>query len=185
MGGGGVSGSQKNQAAGQLTNLSGTATGNMGQQYQTATAAGKQVTPFYASEMTGGLPFYRQMTDYSGGDIAQAFAPARGQILRQTNQYANMPSGYRDALLNNLNAAQARSFDSSLRQAMMANQMAKQQGAAGLTGEQQIAGNEALGYGSLGAGASSSILQAPQKPSVWGTIGGLAMQGLGTAAQFA
>ena len=184
MGGGGVSGGQKNAAAGQLSTLGGGALGNMNQLQTGANQAGGQATGFFQNEMANGLPQYRAMTDYAGGDIAQSFAPARGAILRQTNQYANMPSGYRDALLNNLNAQQARTYDSSMRQAIMANQMAKQQGAAGLQGEQQIGGNQALGYGQLGAGANQAILQAPQKPSIWGTLGGMALQGAQTAAMF-
>lgn len=184
MGGGGVSGGQKNAAAGGLAGTAGTAQQNQQQLQAGANQAGGQATGFYGNEMVNGLPQYRAMTDYAGGDIAQSFAPARGQILRQTNQYANQPSGYRDALLNNLNASQARAYDSSMRQAIMANQMAKQQGAAGLTGEQQIGQNAALGYGQLGAGANQAILNAPQKPSVWGTLGGLALQGAQTAAMF-
>ena len=68
---------------------------------------------------------------------------------------------------------------------MMANEMAKQQGAAGLQGQEQIAGNQALQYGGLGAQANQALLGAPQKPSVWGTLGGLAMQGLKTGAAIA
>jgi hypothetical protein len=185
MGGGGVSGAQKNQAAGQLSGLGGTAQTNMGQQYGQMQQNQQQVTPFYQNQMKTGLPFYRSMTDYSGGDVARAFAPARADILRRTSQMTNMPSGYRDALLNNLNAQQGTAFDSQLRQAMMANQMAKEQGAAGLQGQEQIAGGQGLGYGQLGAGANQAILQAPQKPSVWGTLGGLAMQGMKTAGAIA
>lgn len=184
MGGGGASGGQKNTAAQNLTTLGGTGMENMSQMGQTANQLGAQAAAGYGNLAANGLPQYRALTDYGGGDVAQSFAPARGAILRQTNQYANMPSGYRDALLNNLNAQQARAYDSNMRQNIMANQMAKQQGLAGLQGEQQIYGNEALGYGGLGAGASQSILQAPQKPSLWGTLGGLAMQGAQTAAMF-
>jgi len=181
MGGGGVSGSQKNRAAGQLSGLGGTAQDRMNQQYAQMQGTQGQVTPFYTGRMNNGLPFYRNLTDYNSGAIAQAFAPARADIYRRTGQYTNMPSGYRDALINNLNAQQGRAFDSSLTQAMMANEMAKQQGAAGLMGQEQFAGNQALQYGGLGAGANQAILNAQQKPSVWGTLGGLGMQGLKTA----
>jgi hypothetical protein len=136
--------------------------------------------------MTGGLPYYRNLTDYGGGTIAQAFAPARADILRRTSAYGtNMPSGYRDALLTNLGSQQARAFDSNLTQAMMANEMAKQQGAAGVQGQQQIAANQALGYGSQGAQANEAVLQGPKKPSMWGTLGGMVQSGLQTAAAFA
>ena len=179
MGGGGVSGGQKSAAAGNLAGIGTTATGNMGLQ-GASTAIGNQVTPFYASRMTGGLPFYRNLTDYAGGNVAQAFAPQRAAILRSTSQQSNQPSGYRDALLANLGAQQARAFDSTLTQAQMANEAAKQQGAAGMTGEQQIYGGQALGYGGLGAQANQAILQAPQAPSIWGTLGGAAIGGAAT-----
>lgn len=183
MGGGGVSGAQKNAAAGQLSGIGSTAAGNMGTQQQAATAAAQPATAFYANQMRTGLPFYRNLTDYSGGNIARAYAPQYGAVMRSTSGYGtNTPSGYRDALMNNLRGQQAGAFDQQLTQAQMANQMAKQQGAAGLTGEQQIAQNAALGYGGLGAGANQAILQAPQKPSIWGTLAGA---GLGAAQAFA
>lgn len=182
MGGGGVTGAQKNQAAAGQAGIAGTAGGNMGTQNAQFTADQGGATNFYNNQMTQGLPFYRNLTDYSSGTTAQAFAPQRAAILRQTNQYANMPSGYRDALLTSLGAQQGRAFDQSLTQNMMANYLAKQQGAAGLTGQQQLAGNQALGYGGLATGANQSILQAPQAPSTLGTIGGLALGGLQAAS---
>jgi hypothetical protein len=136
----------------------------------------QQLNPFYQGRMMNGLPFYRNLTDYNAGNIAQAFAPARADIFRRTSQYTNMPSGYRDMLINNLNAQQGRAFDSSLTQAMMMNEMAKQQGAAGLQGQEQIAGNQGLQYAGLGAQANQSLLGAPQKPTTAGTIGGMTMQ---------
>ena len=182
MGGSGASGGQRNQSAGNLTTMGTLGTGNMQDLNARAEALGSQVTPFYGSRMSGGLPFYPSLTNYQGGTIAQSFAPQYGAVLRNTSQYSNMPSGYRDALMNNLRAKQATAFDNSQVQAMMANEMAKQQGAAGLTGEQQIYGGQALGYGGLGAGASQAILNAPQRPGVLGTLGGLALGGLQTAA---
>lgn len=175
MGGGGVSGGQRSAAAGNLAGIGGTAAANMGLQ-NASTAAGQAATNFYQNRMNQGLPFYRDLTDYAGGNIARAFAPQYGAIARSTAQ-SNLPSGYRDALMNNLRAQQGTAFDSSLTQAMMANEAAKQQGAAGLTGEQQIYGNQALGYGGLGVGANQAILQAPQAPSIWGTLGGAAIGG--------
>jgi hypothetical protein len=185
MGGGGVTGGQKNAAASQMAGIGTNAGVKAQQQYGQMAGDQARTTGFYGNRMNNGLPFYRNMTDYSGGDIAQAFAPQRGQILRQTGTYSNQPSGYRDALMTSLGAQQGRAFDSSLTQAQMANEMAKQQGAAGLQGEQQLAGNQALGYGSLGANANQSILNAPQRPGVWGTLGGIARQGVQTAATMA
>jgi hypothetical protein len=185
MGGGGVSGAQKNTAAGNLAGTGTTGVQNQNQQYNLMRGAQTGTTGFYGGEMNNGLPFYRNLTDYGSGTVAQAFAPQRAALLRQTGTYSNLPSGYRDALMTNLGAQQGRAFDSTLTQAMMANQLAKQQGAAGMQGEQQIAGNTALGYGSLGAGANQALLNAPAKPTPWGTLGGLAMQGMQTAGQIA
>lgn len=179
-GGGGVTGGQVNKAAGNISDINTNSTGNMGQQYAISRSLQTPATNFYMNRMRNGLPFYRNLTDYNSGTVAQAFAPQRAAILRSTSQMTNLPSGYRQALLSSLGAQQGRAFDSTLTQAMMANEMAKQQGAAGVTGEQQIAGNEALGYGNLGAGTSQAIFGAPRKPTAWGTIGGVA-EGLGKA----
>jgi hypothetical protein len=185
MGGGGVSGAQKNTAAGNLANMATTATGNMNQQYGQGQQAGQAATGFFANRLANGLPGYRNMTDFSSGDIAQAYAPIRADLMRRTGGYTSTPSGYRDALFTNLGAQQGRAFDSTLMQARMANEMAKQQGAAGMQGEQQIAGNQALGYGSLGAGTNQSLLYGPSKPTAWGTVGGLLQQGMQTAGDLA
>ena len=67
----------------------------------------------------------------------------------------------------------------------MADEMARQQGAAGLMGQEQFAGGQSLGYGALGGNANQAILGGPQKPGVGGILGGLAMQGLKTASAFA
>lgn len=176
MGSGGVSGGQLNTAAGGQSSLAGTGVQNQQQQYGQFAGDQKAVTAFNTNRMNNGLPFYRNLTDYNAGTVAQAYAPARAQLLRNTSQYSNMPSGYRDALLNNLNSQQARTFDSTLSQSMMANELAKQQGMAGLQGEQQIAGNQALGYGGQALNANSSLFGGPRKTGVGGAIGG-AVQG--------
>lgn len=185
MGGGGATNKQVNTAVGGQTNLAQTGLANQQQQYQQGRADQTRTTGFFGNEMQNGMPYYRNMTDYAGGNTAQAFAPARGQLLRSTSQYQNLPSGYRDALMTNLNAQQGRAFDSQLMQAQIAQQQAKQQGAAGLTGEEQIAASQALGYGSQAGNANQSILNAPRKPTVAGTLGGAAYQGLKTASLFA
>jgi hypothetical protein len=176
-GGGGVSGGQKNTAAGNLAATGTTAGAQQNQQYNVMRGAQTGTTGFYGDEMKSGLPFYRNLTDYGSGTVAQAFAPQRAALLRQTGTYSNLPSGYRDALMTNLGAQQGRAFDSTLTQSMMANQLAKQQGAAGMQGQEQIAGNQALGYGSLGMGANNSLLYGPSRPTTLGTIGG-AVQGV-------
>ncbi|HEY1965412.1 MAG TPA: hypothetical protein VGG59_10800 [Acidobacteriaceae bacterium] len=181
--GGGPSGQQKNQAAEGLAGTASTSASNQQQQYNQMAANQQAATGFYRNQMQNGLPFYRNLTDYNAGNVAQAFAPQRAQMLRQIGTYSNLPSGYRDALMTNLNAQQGRTFDSSLTQAMMANEMAKQQGAAGMQGQQQLAGNMALGYGNMGAGANQALLQAPQRSGIGGMLGGLAGAGLGALGQ--
>lgn len=180
-GGGGVTGSQKNQAAGQLANISKYGYDTSSNWSQQGLNAANQVTPYYTNMMKQGLPFYNNLTDYASGANAQAFAPQRAALLRQTSQYSNLPSGYRNAMLTNLGAQQARSFDSTMTQNMMANQMAKNMGASGLTGQEQMANQNALGYLGVAGGAAGNILQAQQKPSTLGTIGGALM----SAAQIA
>jgi hypothetical protein len=185
MGRGGATASQASGAATGLAGLGGQALSDEQKQYMQMAQAQRGSQDFYQNQMQNGLPQYRAMTDYNKGNIAQAFAPQYGQVMRQTGAYSNQPSGYRDALMNNLRAQQGRAFDSSLNQAMMANQMAKQQGAAGLQGSQQIAGGQALGYGSMGAGANQSVLYGPQQTGLMGGIGGVLQQGLTSAGQLA
>lgn len=173
--GGGVSPDQANQAGKNLLGIGTTATGQQGQQQQTADVAGGYVTPFWRNQLMQGLPWYNAASDFAGGTTAQSFAPGRANILRQTSAMGtNTPSGYRAALLNNWNANQANAYDNSRTQLLMMNQQAKEQAAAGLQGQQQIAQNAALQYGNLGAGANQAILQAPQR-------GGI-LQGLAGAA---
>jgi hypothetical protein len=183
---GGVTGTQKNLAAGQLSQTATDASRDSADQSAIANNQGTQLSSFYGNRMNNGLPFYRSLTDYGGGNIAQAFAPVRGDIMRRTSQYGtNMPSGYRDALLTNLGAQQGRAFDSTLTDAMMANEQAKQFGASGISGQQQLAANRALAYKNLGANADQSIISAQQKPSTWGTIAGGVQQGLKAATMLA
>lgn len=172
--GGGVDPNQVNRAGGNLLNIGGTATTGMGTQQQAADVAAGYVTPYWKNQLYQGLPWYKAATDFAGGTTAQAFAPGRANILRQTSTYANTPSGYRDALLTNWNANQANAYDNSRTQLLMMNQQAKEQAAAGLQGQQQIGQNAALAYGNLGAGANQAVLNAPQR-------GGI-LQGLAGAA---
>lgn len=176
--GGGVDPNQVTRAGGNLLNIAGTATTGMGQQQQLADVAGGYVTPYWKNQLYQGLPWYKAATDFAGGTTAQAFAPGRAAILRQTSAMGtNTPSGYRAALLNNWNAQQANAYDNSRNQLLMANQQAKEQAAAGLMGQQQIAQNAALGYAGVGAGANQAVLNAPQRggilPAIAGAAGGV------------
>ena len=184
MGGGGVSGSQMNTGAGTLANIASGGPANMAAAMANANAAGQSASNFYRGLQTGGLPFYRNMTDYGGGQLAQAFAPQYGAIARAGSQFMNTPSGFNAAQRANLGAQQATAFDNMQTQAEMANQQAKMQGAAGQQGEQQIYGGQGLGQGQLAAGSGQALLQGPQKPSGWGIAGGIAQAGLTAAAAF-
>lgn len=183
MGGGGVSAGQLNNAVSGQSNLANNANSQMTQQQQQQNSDQTKATGYYSNQMQNGLPFYNSLTDYSAGANAQAYAPARAQMLRQTSQYGNMPSGYRDSLTSNLGAQQANSFDASMTQNMMAQQMAKNQGAAGMQGQQQIAGQQALGYGGMQGNANQSIISGPQKPTTAGILGGLAQSAMGATGQ--
>jgi hypothetical protein len=186
MGGqGGVTGSQKNLAAGQMSEAGTSSAADAAFQSAMANRMGTGLQSFYGNRMNNGLPFYRNLTDYGGGAVAQAFAPARADIYRRASQSAFLPSGARDAQLNDLGAAQGRAFDSTLTQAMMANEAAKQYGAGGQSQQEQLAANRALAYKGLGMNADQSILNAQQKPSTWGTVAGGVQQGLKTAALMA
>lgn len=186
MGGGaGTTKSQVNNAISGDVTLANRGLQNQGEQYDLMKRAQTGATDFYNTRMKFGLPEYRNMIDFNKGNIAQSFAPIRGELLRRTGNYAYLPSGYRDKLIANLGAQQGRAYDQSLFQAQMANEMAKQQGAAGLTGQEQIAGNQSLAYGGQAGTANEAILRAPRKPSPWATIGGAALGGLQTAAAFA
>jgi len=153
------------------------------QQYNAAQTASGVTTPYFTNLVQNGLPGYRNMTDYGGADIAQAYAPARGQILRSTSQYTNMPSGYRDTMLAQLGAAQGRAFDSTLNNAYLANQQARMQGAAGLQGQQQLAANQALQYAAQKGNADESIITGPRKQTAAGAIGGATMGVVNSFAQ--
>lgn len=173
--GGGVDPGAASQAGKNLLGIATTSDAAQQQQQQNADIARQQAMNFWQNRLQTGLPFYRTMTDYSSGNIARAFAPQYGAINRATSLYGtNTPSGYRDAVTNNLRAQQGTAFDSSLTQAMMANEMAKQQAAAGMQGEQQIGQNAALAYGNLGAGANQAVLQAPQRGGILSALGGAA-----------
>lgn len=183
MGGGGPTGPQRTTAAGNLSQLGTQALGQNMQNYVQGQSALRAAEPVYANEAQFGLPFYRTGTDYAGGTLAQAYAPQYGAINRETSTLGtNTPSGYRAGLMNNMRGQQAGQFDQQLMALQMAQQNAKNQGAAGLTGLGQIYTNTGLGYGQLGAGASQGLLQIPQAPSPWAIAGGAALGGLSAYA---
>lgn len=133
--------------------------------------------------MQQGLPFYNNLTDFSSGTAAQAYNPAKASFLRTTATQGALPSGYKSAGMNDINEAQAKTFDSSLVNNMMMNQQAKQQGAAGQAGLMQTVNPAAFYGGSTGAGAATMNPLQPQ-PNPWmGVLGGAA-QGAASAIPF-
>lgn len=182
LAGGGPSSQQKQAQAQQLSNAQqeGQLANSSAQKFNSLYG---QTQPFYSNLMTNGLPFYGNLTDYDSGTTAQAFAPAKGQFLRQTSTMGALPSGFKSAGMNDINEAQARQFDSQLRNSQFAQLQAKQAGAAGLTGEQQIV-NPASFYGGSSSASSSAMQPLQPANNPWmGVLGG-AVQGAASAIPF-
>jgi len=180
--GGGPSQEQKNAAQSQanLTNQLGQTAGRQEQFFENQQ---NKVNPFYTSRMTNGLPYYNALTDAQGGITAQAFAPARAALARQTGGFGpGLPNGFATQAMNDLNEDQARAFDQNLVSAMGANEQAKEAGASGLIGQAQIA--NPTGYYGAAMGGNQSLMNAPlQRPGVSGILGGVA-SGLASAIPF-
>jgi hypothetical protein len=170
--GGGPSSEQKAAAAAQA-NLANTETQAGTQALQFVQNQQNAVNPFYTSRMQNGLPYMNQLTDASSGLTAQAFAPARQQLLQRLGTQQGLPSGFREQALTDLDTQQARAFDQQLLGGLQANEQAKQAGASGLLGQAQIANPQ--GYFSGAGQANASIMNAPlQSPSFAGILGGVA-----------
>lgn len=171
--GGGPSQEQKDAATSQanLNNQTGAA---FTRQQQFAEDQQKKVNPFYTNMMQNGLPYMNNMTDAISGNTARAFAPARGQLEQQLGQQQNaLPSGFATGARTDLASNQAQAFDQQLQGAQAANFQAKQQGAAGLVGQQQVA--NPLGYAGATTQGNNAIMQAPlAKPGLGGLLGGIA-----------
>ena len=140
------------------------------------------VNPFFIQRMTNGLPYFNNLTDSAGGTTAQAFAPARAQLLRNIGSQMGLPSGFKQQMMSDFNENQGQAFDQNLMSALGANEQAKQAGASGLMGQAQIA--NPMGYYSGALQGNQSIMGAPlQKPGLGGLIGG-AVGGLASAIPF-
>jgi hypothetical protein len=180
--GGGPSSTQKAAQQQQLSNAQqeGQLAGQSGQEFQSLYG---QTSPFYTGEMTNGLPFYNNLTDFASGTTAQAYAPAKAAYLRNESTMGALPSGSKAAGMNDINEAEAKNFDSTLTGNMFAQQQAKQQGAAGLSGLMQTV-NPAAFYGGSSSAAQGATqpLQAQQNP--WMGILGGAISGAAKAIPF-
>ena len=154
-----------------------------GQSAQKFNALGANVSPFYQNEMTNGLPFYGNLTDFTSGTTAQAYNPARAAFLRTQGTQGALPSGSKAAGMNDINEAAAHSFDQGLTSNMFAQQQAKQQGAAGTAGLMQAYNPAAFYGGSSGAAGGASQPLQPQYNPWLGVLGG-AVQGASSALPF-
>ncbi len=180
--GGGPSQQQKDAATAQ-TNLDNTLGKAFSQEQQFKDAQQQKANPFYTGLMNNGLPYQANLTDAAGGNTARAFAPARAQLEKSLGQNANsLPSGFATGARSDLAANQARAFDQQLGGVQGANLQAKQQGAAGILGQAQIANPTA--YSGQAISGNQSIMNAPlASPGLGGLLGGLA-GGLASALPF-
>jgi len=179
--GGGPSREQK-QAAASQANLTNELANVANRQQDFFEKQQNAVNPFYTSRMENGLPYFNQLSDASSGLTAQAFAPARQQLLQRLGTQSGLPSGFREQALTDLDTQQARAFDQQLLGGLQANEQAKQAGASGLLGQAQIANPQ--GYFGQALQGNSSIMNAPlQRPGYAGLLGGVA-GGLASAIPF-
>lgn len=171
--GGGPSQAQNNAANAQadLSTQMGTAM-KQAQDFNQAQQA--KIDPYATSRLNNGLPFYSNMQDSAGGASAQAYAPAKAAIMRRYGAMGDAaPSGAMQQNLTDLDAARSGAFDNNLVNNMMTNETAKNNAAAMLTGQQQLA--NPIGWGSAASGANSSIMNAPlASTGLSGLFGGLA-----------
>lgn len=179
--GGGPSAEQKAAAQSQA-NMTNQMANVFGKQEAFSEAQQNKVNPFFTNMMNNGLPYFSAMTDAQSGLNARAFAPAKAQLEKQLGTSMGLPNGFATQARTDLASNQARSYDQQLLAALQAQQQAKQQGAAGLLGQQQIA--NPLGYGSAALQGNQSIMQAPlASPGIGGLLGGIA-GGLASAIPF-
>ena len=169
--GGGPSQQQKDAATAQanLANQEGAAAGR---QEQFAENQQNKVNPFYTSRMQNGNPYFNQFTDATSGLTARSFAPARQALMAQLGTQQGLPSGFRTQAMTDLNTQQAQAFDQNLLGGLQSQEQAKQAGAAGLVGQQQVA--NPTGYFGGAMQGNQSIMQAPlQSPGLGGMLGGV------------
>jgi hypothetical protein len=170
--GGGPSSEQKQAASSQAALTSQTAALADKQQAREEDQY-NQIKPYAFDRLQNGLPFFGAMTDAASGLNAQAFAPARAALTKRLDSFGSLPSGYREQALTDLDAQQARAFDSSLLSNLLTNEQSKSEAARLITGQQQIA--NPLGYYNSSISGNQSIMNAPlQSTGVGGLLGGLA-----------
>jgi hypothetical protein len=170
--GGGPSAEQK-QAASSQAQLSSQESGIAAQNSARENDQYAAIKPYAMSRLNNGLPFYNNLTDYTSGVASKAYAPVRAATLRRLTSMGDLPSGFREASLRDIDLAKAGNYDSGLVNNMLMNEQAKSEAARLLTNQQQIA--NPLGYYQAAGNANQSIMQAPlQSPGLSGLLGGVA-----------
>ena len=132
-----------------------------------------QIKPFAFSRLQNGLPFFDALMDSAGGVTKRAFAPQYAALNRQWGGRPDLPSGSFEAARQGIGESEARAFDDSIVQNLMANENAKAEAARLITGQQQIA-NPAQFFGLANQGNNSIMGANLAKPGMAGVIGGLA-----------
>ena len=182
MCGGGPSKEQSAAAAsqGRLTDQLGR---TAAQQEAYMEAQRNKTTPFYTDLMNNGPAYTNQALDAAGGTNAQAFAPARADLIRRLGASTGLPSGSREQSLTDFNNQEALGYDNSLMSIRADQQAARERGAAGIMGEAQQ--SNPLGYYQGAMGGNSSIMNANlRRPGLGGVLGGLAGGAMNAAATY-
>jgi hypothetical protein len=173
MAGGGPS-SQQNAAAASQAALSQQEIGLGNQMNARQNEQYNLIKPYDVSRLQNGLPFMNQMNDMTSGNVARSFAPARADLMRRTSMYGSaLPSGFQQGALTDLASQQAHAYDQNIMGNAMTQEAARNNAAAQLTGQMQLA--NPLGYFNSAGNANQSIMQAPlAKPGLGGLLGGIA-----------
>jgi len=96
-------------------------------------AALDPLAAFGQSRMTGGLPDFNALKDFSTGTVAQNSAPARGSLIRSlATSGRSMADPASQGLLSDFNATRSRAYDQNMMDLITKNEAAKQAGASNL-----------------------------------------------------
>jgi len=88
---------------------------------------------FAKQRMTGGLPEFNQLKDFSSGIVAQNSAPARGGVIRRlagAGLRSSDPAS--QGILSDFDASRSRAYDTNFMDLLGRNEATKQAGASNL-----------------------------------------------------
>lgn len=133
-----------------------------------------KITPFATDRLNNGTPYFNALTDFSSAQNAKAWAPGVGDVNRRFANFGDSPSGMREQALGDLEANRARSFDANLTNNLATNEATKNNAAALLTNQQQLA--NPLGWNNNAMQGYGSVATNPQLKSggIGGLLGGIA-----------